>query len=98
MMKKLINITDRANDIQKKIALRNKFNVIEIQMSKDYTYRSTWEHKYSRSINKARRGNLTKEKMLEKYGRFPMKKEWFLEGITEKEWIEEYIKNNPKNF
>lgn len=67
-------------------------------MPKNHDYRSTWEHKYSRSINKARRGNLTKEKMLEKYGRFPTKKEWWLDNISELQWIEEYIKNNPKNL
>jgi len=65
-------------------------------MPKDYSYRSTWEHSYSRAINKARRGNLTKEKMMEKYGRFPKRNEWWLEGITEKEWIAEYLIKYPK--
>jgi hypothetical protein len=65
-------------------------------MPKDYEYRSTWKHKFSRAINKARRGNLSKEKMLEKYGRFPKKNEWWLQGITEKEWIDQWIKDNPK--
>jgi hypothetical protein len=64
-------------------------------MPKDYAYRITWEHYFSRALNKARRNNLTKEKMLEKYGRFPKKNEWFGPG-TEKEWVEDYIKNNPK--
>jgi uncharacterized protein (DUF924 family) len=62
-------------------------------MSKDY--RSTWEHAYSRAINKARRNNLTKEEMMKKYGRFPKKNEWFGSG-TEKEWTENYLKMFPK--
>lgn len=65
-------------------------------MTKDYSYRSTWEHYYSRAYNKAKRGNLTKAEMIKKYGRFPKKNEWWLEGITEKEWIEDYMKRNPK--
>ncbi len=65
-------------------------------MSKNYEYRSTWKHMFSRAINKARRGNLSKEKMFEKYGRFPKKNEWWLECITEKEWTEQWIKDNPK--
>ncbi len=66
-------------------------------MPKDYSYRSTWEHAYSRAINKARRGNLTKEKMMEKYGRFPKRSEWWLEEITEKEWTAEYLIKFPKD-
>jgi hypothetical protein len=65
-------------------------------MSKDY--RSTWEHFYSRAINKARRNNLTKEEMMKKYGRFPKKNEWWLDSMTEKEWIENYLKTHPKNL
>jgi hypothetical protein len=65
-------------------------------MPKDYEYRSTWEHAYSRCLNKARRGGLTKEEMMKKYGRFPKKNDWWTEGITEKEWIAEYIKKHPK--
>ena len=64
-------------------------------MPKDYSYRSTWKHYYSRAINKARRNNMTKEEMMKKYGRFPKKNEWFGPG-TEQEWIVEYLKNNPK--
>jgi hypothetical protein len=63
---------------------------------KDYSYRSTWEHYYSRAYNKARRGNLTKTEMIKKYGRFPRSNEWWLESMTEKEWIEDYISKNPK--
>ncbi len=63
---------------------------------KDYSYRSTWEHYYSRAINRARRNNLTKKEMMEKYGRFPRKNEWFGSG-TEKEWIENYLKTHPKH-
>lgn len=64
-------------------------------MVKDYEYRGTWKHKFSRAINKARRGNLTKKEMMEKYGRFPKNNEWFGEG-TEKEWKEKWITENPK--
>lgn len=63
--------------------------------SKDYSYRSTWEHAYSRAINKARRGNLTKKQMMVKYGRFPKRNEWFGSG-TEEEWIAEYLIKFPK--
>jgi hypothetical protein len=62
---------------------------------KDYTYRSTWEHAYSRAINKARRGGLSKDEMMNKYGRFPKKGEWWSPG-TEKEWIDDYITKHPK--
>jgi hypothetical protein len=64
-------------------------------MPKDYEYRSTWKHKFSRAINKARRGGLSKEEMLKVFGRFPRKNEWFGSG-TEKEWKEEWIDKNPK--
>jgi len=64
-------------------------------MSKDYSYRQTWEHAFSRAINKARRGGLTKEEMMKKYGRFPKKNEWFGTG-TEKEWIDDYLAKFPK--
>ena len=64
-------------------------------MTKDYSYRSTWKHDYSRAYNKAKRGGLTKKAMMEKYGRFPKKNEWWSE-LPEKEWKEQYLKNNPK--
>jgi hypothetical protein len=64
-------------------------------MSKNYDYRSTWDHAFSRAINKARRGSLTKEEMFKVYGRFPKKNEWFGSG-TEKEWIAEYMIKNPR--
>ena len=41
---------------------------------KDYAYRSTWKHKFSRARNLAQRGGLTKKEMMKKYGRFPKKK------------------------
>lgn len=64
-------------------------------MPKDFSYRSTWEHAYSRAINRARRGGLTKEEMMKKYGRFPKKKEWW--GTeTEQEWIAAYLLKYPK--
>jgi len=64
-------------------------------MPKDYAYRSTWKHKYTREYNKAKRGGLIKKEMLIKYGRFPRRDEWWSDG-TEKEWIEKYIKEHPK--
>ena len=64
-------------------------------MPKDYEYRSTWAHKYSRAYNKAKRGNLSKPLMMEKYGRFPKKNEWFLD-IPEAQWKVQWILENPK--
>lgn len=64
-------------------------------MPKNYSYRGTWEHAYSRAINKARRGGLTKEEMLKKYGRFPKNGEWW-NSISEEEWKKEYLINFPK--
>ena len=65
-------------------------------MSKDYQYRSTWEHTFSRALNKAKRGNMTKSQMMEKYGRFPKKSEWWGPETNQKEWEENWIKLNPK--
>lgn len=66
-------------------------------MPKDYSYRSSWEHKFSRALNKERRGGLSKEEMFKKYGRFPTKQEfWSPSGMSEKEWTEQWIKDNPK--
>lgn len=62
----------------------------------DYSYRGTWKHKHSRARNKAKRGGLSKEKMFEKYGRFPKKHEWWGEEENEQEWFEKWIKKNPK--
>ncbi len=62
---------------------------------KDYTYRSTWEHAYSRAYNKASRNGLTKEEMMKVYGRFPKKNEWW-NTIPKDEWIKEYNRKNPK--
>jgi hypothetical protein len=65
-------------------------------MKKDYEYRSTWKHFYSRAYNKAKRGNLTKKEMMELHGRFPRKNEWWLEETTESEWKEKYMIQHPK--
>ena len=65
-------------------------------MGKDYKYRSTWKHKFSRARNLARRGGLTKKKMLEKYGRFPRKDEWWGKDSSFQEWKQKWIQNNPK--
>mgnify|MGYP003385793134 CR=1 FL=1 len=32
------------------------------KVAKDYSYRSTWKHDFSRAYNKAKRGGLTKRK------------------------------------
>lgn len=61
---------------------------------KDYAYRGTWKHKFSRAKNKAKRGGLTKKAMLAKYGRFPRKKEWWGQE-SEIEWKEKWIRENP---
>ena len=62
---------------------------------KDYSYRSTWKHKFSRARNKAKRGGLTKAEMLIKYGRFPKKNEWWGPETNEREWKEKWIAENP---
>ena len=53
-------------------------------MGKDYTYRGTWKHKFSRARNKAQRGGLSKKEMLEKYGRFPRKDECGVRKLIKK--------------
>jgi hypothetical protein len=63
---------------------------------KDYAYRSTWKHKFSRARNLAHRGGLTKKEMFKKYGRFPKKNEWWGEDGSYKVWKEKWIVSNPK--
>jgi hypothetical protein len=63
---------------------------------KDYAYRSTWKHQYSRARNLAQRGGLTKKAMLAKYGRFPRKHEWWGPEANEQEWKEKWIQAHPK--
>lgn len=63
---------------------------------KDYAYRSTWKHKFSRARNLAHRGGLTKKEMLKKYGRFPKKNEWWGGDGSYKVWKEKWIASNPK--
>jgi hypothetical protein len=65
-------------------------------MPKDYGYRSTWEHKFSRALNKARRGGMTKAEMLKTKGRFPKRSEWWGPEANQKEWEAEWIRQNPK--
>jgi hypothetical protein len=62
---------------------------------KDYAYRSTWKHKFSRARNLAHRGGLTKKQMLKKYGRFPKKNEWWGEDRSYKKWKKKWIIDNP---
>lgn len=65
-------------------------------MPKDYTYRGTWEHKYSRALNSARRGYLTKDEMMKKYGRFPRYNEWWGPEESQTAWETKWIIENPK--
>ena len=53
---------------------------------KDYSYRSTYKHKFSRARNKAQRGGLSKEEMMKKYGRFPKRKDWWGPEGSYDEW------------
>lgn len=64
-------------------------------MGKDYAYRGTWKHKFSRALNKARRGGMSKKEALEKKGRLPKGNEWWNNG-TKKEWVERWKRENPK--
>ena len=64
--------------------------------TKDYSYRSTWEHKFSRARNLAHRGGLTKKEMMKQYGRFPKKHEWWGPEENFKEWKDKWILENPK--
>lgn len=63
---------------------------------KDYAYRSTWKHKYSRARNKERRGGLTKKEMFARGLGFPRGKEWRGVDENEKEWAKKWIAANPK--
>jgi hypothetical protein len=64
--------------------------------TKDYAYRSTWKHKFSRARNLAHRGGLTKKEMFEKHGRFPKKNEWWGPETNFEEWKAKWILENPK--
>ena len=64
--------------------------------TKDYAYRSTWKHKFSRARNLAHRGGLTKKDMMTKYGRFPKKNEGWGPEKNFYEWKEKWISENPK--
>lgn len=67
-----------------------------LSKTKDYSYRGTWKHKFSRALNKARRGGLTKIEMMKKYGRFPRKNEWWGSETNQKDWELKWIAANPK--
>ena len=66
------------------------------KVDKDYSYRSTWKHKYSRAKNLAHRGGCTKKVMMEKHGRFPKRNEWWGSEENEKEWSIKWISQFPK--
>ena len=54
---------------------------------KDYSYRST---------GKAHRGGLAKRAMMEQYGRFPRRNEWWGPEENEREWSMTWISQFPK--
>ena len=85
---------ERATVTQPKIAPMAKAEMGKV--GKDYSYRSTWKHKYSRAKNLAQRGGLTKQAMMEQYGRFPKRKEWWGPEENEKEWSTKWISKFPK--
>ena len=62
---------------------------------KDYQYRSTWAHKFSRARNLAQRGGLTKPQMMKKFGRFPKKGEWFGEDGSYAAWRARWVAEHP---
>jgi flagellar biosynthesis GTPase FlhF len=85
---------ERETETQPKIATMAKAEMGKV--GKDYSYRSTWKHKYSRAKNLAQRGGLTKQAMMEQYGRFPKRKEWWGPEENEKEWSTTWISKFPK--
>ena len=64
-------------------------------MVKDYSYRSTWKHKFSRARNLARRGGLTKKEIMKTYGRFPKKNEWWVVDGSYEAWKSRWVAANP---
>lgn len=62
---------------------------------KDYAYRSTWKHKFSRARNLAQRGGLTKAEMKKKHGRFPRKSEWWGVDGSYQAWKMRWVAANP---
>lgn len=64
-------------------------------MVKDYSYRSTWKHTFSRARNLARRGGLTKKEMMKTYGRFPKKNEWWGVDGSYRAWKRRWVAANP---
>jgi|TARA_B110000208_G_C11614935_1_gene375006 hypothetical protein len=65
-------------------------------LKKDYSYRSTWKHQFSRARNLAKRGGLTKKEMMLQHGRFPKKNEWWGPEENYKEWEVQWVKKHPK--
>lgn len=63
---------------------------------KDYAYRSTWKHKFSRARNLAQRGGLTKKEMMKTYGRFPKRGEWWGADGSYEAWKKRWVKANPR--
>ena len=68
----------------------------KVRTRKDYAYRSTWEHKFSRARNLARRGGLTKKEMMKKYGRFPRSSEWWGDDGSYQVWKVKWIAEHPR--
>jgi len=63
---------------------------------KDYAYRSTWKHVFSRARNLAHRGGLTKKQMIKQHGHFPKNDEWWGPEENFKEWKEKWILEHPR--
>ena len=86
---------DKGQDIKDDEHYENETPEQAKQRIRDYSYRGTWEHAFSRAINKARRNDLTKIEMLQKYGRFPKKNEWW-NDVNQEDWIAAYRLKFPK--
>ena len=62
---------------------------------KDYAYRSTWKHQFSRARNLAQRGGLTKPQMMARFGRHPKKKEWWGKDGSYEAWRARWVREHP---
>ena len=68
----------------------------KLPKKKDYAYRSTWRHAFSRARNLARRGGLTRRAMLKQYGRFPRGAEWWGADGSFEAWEKRWVAEHPK--
>ena len=67
------------------------------KFKKDYTYRSTWEHQFSRARNLAQRGGLTKPQMMKRHGRFPKKHEWWGDDGSYAAWRARWMAEHTRS-